>query len=141
MKINQLSIFMENRSGVINEVTSILSAAGVNMRAFSVAEGSEFGILRILVDDVELADKAATEAGFKVNRTEVLCIQVPNVAGGLSAVLDLLANDGVFIQYMYAFSDGDVASTVIRPNNIDKCIDILQRNKEVLSAKSSLYNF
>ncbi len=141
MKIKQLSVFMENRVGVINEVTSTLGAAGVSMRAFSVAEGSEFGILRVLVSDVERAEAVLSEAGFKVNFTDVLCLKVPHVAGGLAAVLDLLAEESVFIQYMYAFSEGDVASVVIRPNDIDKCVDVLQRSRERLSAKNSLYSF
>ncbi len=141
MKIKQLSVFMENRVGIINEVTSILGAAGVSMRAFSVAESSEFGILRILVTDAERAEAVLAEAGFKVNYTDVLCLKVPHVAGGLSAVLDLLAAESVFIQYMYAFSEGEVASVVIRPNDIDKCVDVLQSSRDVLAAKSSLYSY
>lgn len=141
MKIKQLSVFMENRVGVINEVTSTLGAGGVSMRAFSVAEGSEFGILRVLVSDVERAETVLSEAGFKVNFTDVLCLKVPNVAGGLSVVLDTLAAEDVFIQYMYAFSEGDVASVVIRPNDIDKCVDVLLRNRETLTAKDPLYSF
>lgn len=125
MKIIQLSIFMENRVGVINEVVSILSQAGVNMLAFSVADGIEFGILRLLVSDVDQAQQAMESAGFKVTRTEVLSISVPNVVGGLSEVMDCLARESIFIQYMYAYSDSDVASVVIRPNDIDRCLEVL----------------
>ncbi|MFI3304754.1 MAG: ACT domain-containing protein [Rikenellaceae bacterium] len=141
MKISQLSIFMENRVGVVNEVTTILSNAGISMRAFSLSDGIEFGILRLIVDNPEEAKDVMQEAGFKVSLTDVLCVQVPNVAGGLSGLLDCLAKGEVFIQYMYAFSEGDVASTVIRPNNMERCIELLNENREVLMKKSELYNF
>ncbi len=128
MKIKQLSIFMENRVGVINTVTSILAANGVNMRAFSVAEGAEFGILRLIVESPEEVQKMLQNEGFTVNTTEVIGLQLPNVAGSLSKVMEILANEGVFIQYMYAFSEGETASTVIRPTDIDRCIEILEKS-------------
>ncbi|MFI3269494.1 MAG: ACT domain-containing protein [Rikenellaceae bacterium] len=139
MKIKQLSIFMENQVGVINSVTKILADRGVNMRAFSVAEGAEFGILRLIVENPDDVQKMLQEEGFKVNTTEVIGLQLPNVAGALSSVMECLAREGVFIQYMYAFSDGDVASTVIRPTQIDRCIEILDKCREELTAKNPLY--
>ncbi len=141
MKIMQLSIFMENKVGMINQATSILSKAGVSMRAFSVADGIEFGILRLLVPDVDYAQKVMEDAGYKVSRTEVLCINVPNVAGGLSHVLDSLAKEDLFIQYMYAFSDSDVASVVIRPNDIDRCVEVLKGCIAQLQEENPLYSF
>ncbi len=83
MKINQLSVFMENRVGVLNEVTSILSDAAINLRAFSVTDGSEFGILRVLVSDPKMAQSVLQGAGYKVTLTDVLCVNVPNEAGSL----------------------------------------------------------
>lgn len=139
MKIKQLSIFMENKVGVINEITSILSKNGVNMRAFSVAEGAEFGILRLIVSDAEQVQDLLQCAGFKVNITEVISIQLPNVSGALSSVMEFLAREGVFIQYMYAFSDGEAASTVIRPTDIDRCVNILESCRAELLAKNALY--
>ncbi len=132
MKISQLSVFMENRVGVLNEVTSILGKASINMRAFSVTDGSEFGILRVLVSDPAAAQSVLQEAGYKVTLTDVLCVNVPNVAGSLSSLLECLAEGEVFIQYMYAFSDGEVASIVIRPNNIDRCIEVLANRDNTL---------
>ncbi|MFI3264754.1 MAG: ACT domain-containing protein [Rikenellaceae bacterium] len=141
MKIIQLSIFMENKVGVINEVTSILSEAGISMRAFSVADGIEFGILRLLVPDVEYAQKVIEDAGYKVTRTEVLCINVPNIAGGVSEVLNCLAKENLFIQYMYAYSDSEVASVVIRPNDIDRCVKVLKGCISELQEKNQCYSF
>lgn len=139
MKIKQLSVFLENRVGVINELTSTLGRNGINMRAFSVAEGMEFGIMRLIVDDVDKAIEVLTAAHYTVNTTDVLAIQLPNVAGALAALLDQLAKDGIFINYMYAFSDGDSANTVIRTNDIDRCEDVMQLAIATLSAQNQLY--
>jgi len=127
MKIKQLSVFIENKTGRINEVTQILGTNGINMTAFSLAENLEFGILRLIVSDVDLAVKVLKEAHFGISITDVICLAIPNVAGSLSNVLGHLAKENVFIEYMYAFSQGDTANIVIRPTDVDKCIDILQR--------------
>lgn len=125
MKIRQLSVFLENRVGVINDVTAILGKNNINMEAFSVTDGSEFGILRLIVSDIELATKVLREADFKVNITDVVRVSTPNAAGALSGVMECLASEGVFIQYMYAFSDGDLGRVIIRPTDLDRCIKIL----------------
>ncbi|MFI3320278.1 MAG: ACT domain-containing protein [Rikenellaceae bacterium] len=139
MIIKQLSVFMENRVGVITEVTSILAKSGINMTAFSVADGAEFGILRLIVSDIERAVTVLEDAHYKVVASDVICLNIPNVAGGLSAVLEMLAEESVFIEYMYAFSEGDVASTVIRPTNIERCAAILEQKRDELISKSPQY--
>ncbi len=139
MKIKQLSIFLENRMGVLNEVTSILCRNNINMQAFSIAEGPEFGILRLIVSDNEAAQNLLKAAGFTVNETEVIGINTPNIPGALSSVMECLARENVFIQYMYAFSEGEIASTVIRPTDIDRCVEILESCREELMQKSPLY--
>ena len=126
MKIKQLSVFLENKTGRINEVTKILSGAGINMQAFSMAETADFGLLRLIVPDVDKAVEVLRAASFAVMVTEVLCITCPNVPGSLSSVLEKLASNDVFIEYMYAFSDGDSANVVIRPTNIDAAVNVLQ---------------
>lgn len=131
---------MENRVGVINEVTSILSKSGINMTAFSVSDGVEFGILRLIVPNVESAMSVLREAGYKVNTTDVICINTPNTPGALSSVMECLAREDVFIQYMYAYSEGNVASVVFKPTDVDLCLDILDQNREELYAVSALYN-
>lgn len=125
MIIKQLSIFLENRTGRINEVARILGANGINMQAFSMAETADFGLLRVIVPDVEKAAEVLREASFAVMVTDVLCINCSNVPGALSAVLEKLASNDIFIEYMYAYSDGDVANVVIRPNKIEEAVKVL----------------
>ena len=126
MTIKQLTIFLENRTGRINEVAKILGAAGINMKAFSMAETADFGLLRLIVSDVEKAVQVLRDASFAVMLADVVCISVPNVAGAMSGILETLASNDIFIEYMYAFSEGESANVVIRPNNIDECVGVLQ---------------
>ena len=123
--IKQLSIFLENRTGRINEVAKILSENGVNMQAFSMAETADFGLLRLIVPDVDKAVEALRAASFAVMLTDVLCISCPNVPGSLSAVLEKLASNDIFIEYMYAFSEGETANVVIRPTNVEAAVKVL----------------
>ena len=125
MVIKQLSIFLENRSGRINEVAKIMSQNGIDMRAFSMAETSDFGILRLIVSDVDKAVECLRAADFAVMLTDVVCVKCPNESGALSVVLDRLTEQSVFIEYMYAFAEGAVAKVVIRPSEVDRCEEIL----------------
>ena len=125
MIIKQLSIFLENRSGRIHEVTKIMSQNGVNMRAFSMAETSDFGILRLIVSEVDKAVDCLRAANFAVMITDVVCVECPNVSGSLSDVLDILTENGIFIEYMYAFAEGSVANVVIRPSDVELCDKVL----------------
>lgn len=126
MSIKQLSIFLENKTGRINEVTKILGKNGINMLAFSMAETTDFGILRLIVTEVEKAVEVLRNENFAVMLTDVVCISCPNVAGSLSKILDKLAENEIFIEYMYAFAEGDKANVVIRPNNITNCLKVLE---------------
>ena len=126
MPIKQLSIFLENKTGRINEVTKILGKNGINMHAFSMAETTDFGILRLIVTEVEKAVEVLRNADFAVMLTDVVCIGWPNVAGSLSAILEKLAENNIFIEYMYAFAEGDNANVIIRPNNISECYKVLK---------------
>lgn len=126
MSIKQISIFLENKTGRINEVTKILGKNGINMHAFSMAETTDFGILRLIVTEVEKAVEVLRKENFAVMLTDVVCISCPNVAGSLSKILDKLAENDIFIEYMYAFAEGDKANVVIRPNNITNCLKVLE---------------
>ena len=129
MTIKQLSIFLENKTGRINDVTSILGKNGINMQAFSMAEAADFGILRLIVSEVDRALELLKENNFAVKVTDVVCIRCSNTAGSLASVLEKLAEKEIFIEYMYAFADGDYANTVIKPNNLEKCVATLQECK------------
>ena len=126
MIIRQLSIFLENRTGRINEVARILADNGINMQAFSMAETADFGLLRLIVPDVDKAVDVLRAADIAVMVTDVLCVNSPNVPGALSTILEKLASNNIFIEYMYAFSDGESANVIIRPDNVEAAVEILK---------------
>ena len=125
MTVKQLSVFLENRTGRINEVAKILGTHNINMKAFSMAETADFGILRLIVPEVDKAVQVLRDASFAVMLTDVVCISVGNVPGALSKILETLASNDIFIEYMYAFSEGEQANVVIRPKLLDRCVELL----------------
>lgn len=106
MSIKQISVFLENKPGSLYAMTGVLAQNGIDMRAFSLAETSDFGIARIIVDDVYKTTTVLKEAGFVNSVTPVLGVAIPDVPGGLSEVLQVLADAGVNVEYMYAFLGG-----------------------------------
>ncbi|BCS86989.1 ACT domain-containing protein [Pseudodesulfovibrio sediminis] len=130
MKVNQLSIFLENRSGRLAEVTRILSEADVNIRALSLADTSDFGILRLIVSDFDKAKEKLKEAGFTVGRTSVVAVEVSDAPGGLHNILSMLQDAGINVEYMYAFvrQSGDSAVLIFRFDRTDQGIELLQKN-------------
>lgn len=138
MTIKQLSVFIENKTGRINDVAHILGNNKINMTAFSLAENADFGILRMIVSDVELAVQVLKEAHFGVSITDVVCFSCPNKPGALATILEYLAKENIFIEYMYAFSEGETANVVIRPTDIGKCLDTLTFYKCDILNKSNL---
>ena len=139
MKAKQLSIFLENKSGRLTEVTDVLGEAGVNLSAMSVADNSDFGILRCIVSDPEKAYQVLKEAHFAVKITDVIGFVCPNTSGALAVVLRYLSQKGIFIEYMYSFANGDVAHVVIRPTDLDACERVLEEKKVELMAANDLY--
>lgn len=139
MKAKQLSIFLENKSGRLTEVTEVLGESGVNLSAMSIADNSDFGILRCIVSDPEKAYKVLKEQHFAVKITDVIGFVCPNTSGSLAVVLRHLSDRGVFIEYMYSFANGDVAHVIIRPSDLDTCEQILAEKKVELLAASELY--
>ena len=140
MIIKQLSVFLENKTGRLTEVTDILGHNGINISAFSVADTSEFGILRLVVSEPDVAFDALKSAGFAVRLTEVVCLNSPNEPGALAKALNILSSEGVFIEYLYAYSmDKSSAIIVIKPEDIKKCINVLHDHKLELVSASDLY--
>ena len=137
MLIKQLSIFLENKKGRFTEVAKILGEAGVNMSAFTVAENSDFGILRLIVSDTEKAISVLREKLYAVSVADV--VHCPNQPGALAKAMDIITSAGIFIEYMYAFSQGDAANVIIRPDDVNKCAEVLKANKLELIAASDLY--
>lgn len=127
MKVQQISIFLENRAGRLNAVIGAIGKAGINIRALSLADTSDFGILRLIVDKPEEAGKILRENHFTYNVTDVVGIEIPDNPGGLAGVLGILQSKGVNVEYMYAFVEKktDKAIVIFRFENIDTVIDEL----------------
>lgn len=142
MKVEQISIFLENRAGRLTDVTRVLSEAGVNIRALSLADTSDFGILRLIVTDHERAKEALKENGFTVGRTSVVAVEVDDRPGGLHRILELLSNSQINVEYMYAFvqQSGKNAVLIFRFDRTDQAIEILQKNTITIIPGSDLYN-
>ncbi|GAM11571.1 hypothetical protein OR1_03887 [Geobacter sp. OR-1] len=127
MKVEQISIFIENKSGRLAEVSRILGDAGVNIRALSLADTSDFGILRLIVNDREKAITILKGKGFTVSKTEVVAVEVPDQPGGLASILQVLDSEAINVEYMYAFVErcGDNAVIIFRFDETEKAISAL----------------
>jgi len=139
MIIKQLSVFLEDKIGRLTEMTRILAEKNINLSAFSIADAADYGIVRFIVDNPELALKVLREARFSVNTTDVVCMIVPNEPGGLYKALKILSDNDITIDYMYAFEMNNSASVIIRPSSNEKVIEVLQANKMKLLKASDIY--
>ncbi len=130
MKVEQISIFIENKSGRLADVTHALGSAGVNIRALSLADTSDFGILRLIVDKTDEAKAALKDQGFTVNKTEVVAVEVPDRPMGLCGILQILDRARVNVEYMYAFVErcGENAVIIFRFDNPEEAITVLMAN-------------
>ncbi|MFP5239341.1 MAG: ACT domain-containing protein [Acidobacteriota bacterium] len=142
MKVEQISIFLENRAGRLEEVTRILAENKISIRALSLADTSDFGILRLIVSDHEKAKKALKENGFTVGRTSVVAVEVDDQPGGLNAILQILSGGGVNVEYMYAFvqQSSKTAIIVFRFDKTDQAIELLQQKGLHIIPGDTLYN-
>ena len=142
MLLKQVSVFLENKSDRLSEVTQILRDTGLNMLAFTIADTSEFGILRLIVSDAEKAKEVLKKNNFSVQLTSVVLVKSPNKPGGLAKMLKILNDKKIFIEYLYAFStNDDNAVIVIRPTKIQKCLDVLQNHKDDILVQNGQYLF
>ncbi len=130
MKTEQISVFLENRAGRLADVTHSLAEAGINIRALSLADTSDFGILRMIVCDPDKAKAVLKEKGFTIGRTSVVAVEVPDNPGGLDSVLQTVSANGINVEYMYALVQRDVDSAIMifRFDKADKAVEVL-RNK------------
>lgn len=128
MKIKQISVFLENKSGRLSEVTRILGDRGLNIRALSLADTTNFGILRLIINEPDEALKVLKDQGFTVSETEVLAVEIPDVPGGLAAVLEILVGEAINIEYTYAFvgKNHGNALVVFKVEDIDRAIRSLR---------------
>ncbi|MBK1705611.1 ACT domain-containing protein [Halochromatium glycolicum] len=128
MKLNQLSLFLENRPGRLIEPTRLLAAEGINVMTLCLADTAEFGILRLIVQDPERAAQVLNDAGWAVNLTEVVAVEVPDQPGGLAEVLEVFEQAGLNVEYVYAFTlrREDRAILVFRFQQPDQAIAVLE---------------
>jgi len=141
MTIKQLSVFVENRPGKLVEALETIANAKIDMRALSLADTSDFGILRTIVDKPDEALDVLTEAGFLVKSNEVLAVVIGDKPGGLVSVVRTLSNEGINIEYTYAFvaHSKDNAYVILRVDNNEAAVEILKKNGITLLTAKEMY--
>lgn len=129
MLVEQIAVFLENKSGRLADITGVLAENNINIRALSVADTADFGILRLIVDNVEMAKSVLKENGFTVGKTNVIAVEVEDKTGGLAKVLKCLTIDNINIEYMYAFVNKTAENAVLifRFEKMEEAIATLQK--------------
>lgn len=138
MLLRQISVFLENKQGTLARVTKLLGESGIDLVAMSIADTTDFGIMRCIVNDPQQALKVLNEGGFTASTTEVLAVEVPDIPGGLAGVLDLLDNNHINVEYLYSFvrTPNDNALIMFRVEDNEKCMKIMEENNiNVLDAR------
>ena len=138
MTIRQLSVFIENKTGHLNEILAVLAQNNININVLTVAESSDFGLLRMLVSDAEKAVEVLRAANFSVRIHDVLALEMSAAPGSMSKILDLFTAAGLSLEYVYAFSFGSKSVLVIRTNNRAKAIEVILKNKLISIEESDL---
>jgi len=131
MKVKQISVFLENKKGRLKKAVHALAKANINIRALSIADTSEFGILRLIVPEPEKAKKVLEENNFVVKINDVIAVEVPDKPGGLDSILGILTKADMNVEYIYAFVEkkGEKALVVIRTEDIESGIKVLREAK------------
>ena len=142
MKIKQLSIFLQNRMGSLSKPLEVLSSAGVNIRAMCMADTSEFGILRLVVDDPEKGKEALEENNFLVKITEIIGVEMNDAPGGLTSVLKVIKDNEIDLEYLYAFTHDKVGKAILllHADDIDELISALQKENITIVQSEEVYN-
>jgi len=142
MKVRQISIFLENKKGRLYEALKVLADAGINIRALAIADTSEFGILRLIVNYPDKAKAALESSGFTVKTTPILAIEVEDRPGGLAGILKYVYEADINVEYTYAFVEksGEKAVVVLRTNNLDKTISVLKDKGVALLSEEEVAN-
>lgn len=141
MKVSQISVFLENKSGRLAEVAKLLADNGINIRALSIADTSDFGILRLIVDNPEKAAAVLRDSGLAVSLTDVIAVRMKDKPGGLSEVVQILSEANINIEYMYAFvtRSNEQAVVVLRVEQLDEAIAALVFHGTKLLTGEDLY--
>jgi hypothetical protein len=129
MEVVQVSIFLENRSGGLADVIDVLARSAIDVKAITVADMADFGILRLIVEDADRSRAVLKEAGFTVEKTRVIAVEVPDRPGGLAVALHALRGRDINVEYMYsaARKSGERAIVVFRVDEIAKAVEALRQ--------------
>lgn len=138
--IKQISVFLENTKGRLTQVTKILNENGVNISAFSVADSSEFGILRMIVNDAQKAYNVLKGANFTTILTDVVALEMSMEYGSLHQILNILNKADIQIEYMYAFPFKNKATAVIRTSDLEKTVLVLEQQSQRLLCENDINN-
>lgn len=141
MFVKQLSVFIENKSGRLAEITAIIAKANIDIRALSIADTTDFGILRLVVDKPVEAEKTLKDAGLTISLTDVIAVGIPDKPGGFANAMKVLAEQNISIEYMYAFVSRDTerAYVIMRVMDNMKASSILSQNGFELLSEDSIY--
>jgi hypothetical protein len=131
MRIQQISVFLENKTGRLADVTKLIAGAGVNIRAISIADTADFGILRLIVDKPAEAAEAISKGGFTTRMTDVLAVEIPDQPGSLAKVMAIFKDTGVNIEYLYASLEKDCSTAVVifKVEDIEHGMKIVEEHK------------
>ena len=142
MKIKQLSIFLQNKMGSLAKPLEVLTVADVNIRAMCMADTSEFGILRLVVDDPEKGKEALEQNNFLVKMTEIIGVEMNDAPGGLTSVLKIIRDNNIDLEYLYAFTHdkADKAILLLHADDIEKLIEVLQNSNITIFPSEEVYN-
>ena len=142
MKIKQLSIFLQNRLGSLSKPLEVLSENGINIRAMCMADTSEFGILRLVVDDPLKGKEVLEENNFLVKITEIIGVEMNDTPGGLTDVLKVIKDNEIDLEYLYAFTHDkvDKAILLLHAEDIDKLIKVIEDNDIVIVPSAEVYD-
>lgn len=142
MKIKQLSIFLQNKMGSLAKPLEVLTVADVNIRALCMADTSEFGILRLVVDDPEKGKEALEQNNFLVKMTEIIGVEMNDAPGGLTSILKTIRDNNIDLEYLYAFTHdkANKAILLLHAADIDKLIEVLQNNNITIVPSEEVYN-
>ena len=142
MQVEQISIFLENKTGSLDGAIKLVAEAGVSIRALSLADTTDFGILRLIVSDVTKAKDALKAGGLTVGRTEVVAVEVPDQPGGLHSILTTLTAAGINVEYMYAFvaRSGGNAVMIFRFDNVVRAVEVLEKGGVTVLPGDKVYN-
>ena len=138
VSVKQLSVFLENKSGRLTEILEALGDENINITALTIADTSEYGILRLIVSDADRGYQVLKSKGVSVNMTTVLSLAVASEAGSCAKVLRLFSTEQLSIEYMYAFSVGETSLLFFRTEDREKALDIISRNKLKLLSEEDL---